>query len=210
MSDGSRRSPHESVSSSDWNAPALLQSFSGVGDDLPLALTRSWAEATARLIVQAREQRRRFANLENAYERSDVDGLTWDYVEEVQRTVWSTECLLILSASNLETWMRKLYEIRRRGAPPRIALLKQLRNSIEHLHEANIDETTWTATPANAYSERRGIGALPDGKFDVWSGPLVYVPEDEIESLAKGLLDELATELDDYVRDWIELVNSGR
>lgn len=190
--------------------PLSLQGFSGLGDDLPLALTRSWAEATARLVRDARERRREFQVLDSAHERMDVDGLSWDDVETAQRSVWSTECLLILSASNLETWMKKLYESRGRAAPPRIELLKQLRNSIEHLHEAEIDEETWTATPTNGHAVRTGVGALPDGQFDVWAGPLSYVSVDDIESLATALLDELARELDDYARDWLEMVNSGR
>jgi hypothetical protein len=180
-----------------------------MGDDVPLALTRSWAESTARLVVEARALRRRFETLQVAHERMDVDGLTWAHVETAQRSVWSTECLLILSAHNLETWMGKLYEARGREAPARVPLLKHLRHSIEHLHQAEIDET-WTARPTNDYAKRNGIGRLPDGEFDVWSGPLTYVPDDELEALTTRLLGELARELDDYVQDWVEFVNSGR
>ncbi|WP_425839878.1 hypothetical protein [Microbacterium sp. PA5] len=194
--------------------PQQLQSFDADGDDIPLMLARSWADSTFELLRLSKERRRRHASLDSMYERMDGDGITWDGVQESLRQVWSTDCLLILSAANLEAWVRKLYIARRRRVPEPLENLKRLRNAIEHLDEAELDEESWTATARTAAARTRGIGALPNQSLAIGltgDGKLFgVITHDELERLVAGLLDELAQELDDYARDWFEFVNSGR
>jgi len=191
-----------------------LQSFDLNGDDIPLMLARSWADATYELLVQSRDRRRRHRNLDSMYERMDGDGVTWGAVEEALRRVWSTDCLLILSASNLESWVRKLYRARRRRVPESLPNLKQLRNAIEHLDEAELDEESWTASARTKSSEKHGIGSLPNQSLALGitgDGKLFgVITHNELETLVHSLLRELADELDDYAQSWFEFVDSGR
>jgi hypothetical protein len=194
--------------------PQQLQSFDADGDDIPLMLARSWADATHELLGRSKELRRRHRNLDSMYERMDGDGITWEAVQESFRRVWSTDCLLILSAANLEAWVRKLYIARRRRVPASLENLKRLRNAIEHLDEAELDEESWTATARTVAARTRGIGALPNQSLAIGltgdAKLFGVITHDELEGLVRGLLDELAQELDEYAQDWFEFVNSGR
>lgn len=194
--------------------PDPLQSFNSDGDDIPLMLARSWADATLELLAKSREKRRRYVVLDKSYERMDVEGLAWEDVQKALRDVWSTDCLLILSSSNLEVWVRKLYQARRRKAPKQLANLKRLRNAIEHLDEANLDEMTWTATARTTAALKSGIGALPNQELAIGltGDGLLFgvISHEELETLVSGLLDELWQELDEYARDWFEFLDEGR
>lgn len=194
--------------------PDTLQTFDSDGDDIPLMLARSWADATFEMLELSRKRRSDYRWISRTYDRMDGDAVDLAMLHRAIREVWSTDCLLILSASNLEAWIRKLYRARRRKLPERLKHLKQLRNAIEHLDDANIDEETWTATARLQQSKKSGIGALPNQELAIGiSGDgLLFgiLSHDDLEGLVRGLLSELSQELDDYAQDWYEFVNSGR
>jgi hypothetical protein len=110
--------------------------------------------------------------------------------------------------------VRKLYIARRRRVPESLENLKRLRNAIEHLDEAELDQESWTATARTAAARTRGIGALPNQSLAIGvtgDGKLFGVmTHDELEGLVLRLLDELAQELDDHARDWFEFARSDR
>jgi hypothetical protein len=194
--------------------PDTLQTFDSDGDDIPLMLARSWADATFEMLELSRKRRSDYRSISRTYDRMDGDAVDLAMLHRAIREVWSTDCLLILSASNLEAWIRKLYRARRRKLPEPLKHLKQLRNAIEHLDDANIDEETWTATARLQQSKKSGIGALPNQELAIGiSGDgLLFgiLSHDDLEGLVRGLLSELSQELDDYAQDWWEFVNSGR
>lgn len=191
-----------------------LNTFDADGDDVALMLARSWADSTFEMLELSRKRRSNYHWISKAYDRMDGDAVDLAMLQRSIREVWSTDCLLIISAANLEAWTRKLYRSRRRREPEPIENLKRLRNAIEHLDEADIDEETWTATARTSKAVKSGIGALPNQKLGVGvsgDGLLFGVmSHDDLEKLVNGLLDELSQELDDYARDWFEFVNSGR
>lgn len=190
-----------------------FQSFDGTGDDVPLMMARSWAETTAQQLHRAKQLRARFTTFDRAHERMDPIELTWEDVTNAFSAAWIAESMLIMSASQFEVWMSKLYASRDRQPPERLPYLRELRNSIVHLDEANIDET-WTATAGTRQGERTGIGALPNRQLQLWlSGSadvLGVISADDLEQYVRGLLSELARELDDYAHDWFDFINSGR
>ncbi|MEW1706976.1 hypothetical protein AB0230_07015 [Microbacterium sp. NPDC089190] len=192
----------------------MLNTFDADGDDVPLMLARSWADSTFEMLELSRKRRRDYRWVSRSYDRMDGDAVDLARLQRAIREVWSTDCLLIISAANLEAWTRKLYRARRRREPKPLENLKRLRNAIEHLDEADIDEETWIATARNPRALKSGIGALPNQKLGIGvsgDGLLFGVMSyEDLENLVNGLLGELSQELDDYARDWFEFVNSGR
>lgn len=184
---------------------ANLRSFEGHEDDIPLWIAQSWADSTRRMLEMSKERRKTYFSLCHMYERMDGDGITTDSVEAAMRDVWSTDCLLILSAANLETWIAKLYRVRSRKAPKPHPNLAHLRNAIEHLEEAELDNESSTAFPRTRQSRARGIGALPGQELLIGltgDGKLFgVISHDELEALAMSLLDELDAELQAYAMD---------
>lgn len=157
------------------------------------------------MLQMSKERRKTYFSLRHMYERMDGDGITSDSVEAAMRDVWTTDCLLILSAANLETWIAKLYRVRSRKAPKGHPNLTHLRNAIEHLDEAHLDDDSSTAFPRTQQSRTRGIGALPDQELLIGltgDGKLFgVITHDELEALAMSLLDELDAELQEYAMD---------
>ncbi len=147
--------------------PETLNTFDPDGDDIPLMLARSWADSTFQMLKLSREKRATYRAVSRAYDRMDGDYIDLESVQRAVREVWSTDCLLIISAANLEAWTRKLYRARRRRVPAPLENLKRLRNAIEHLDEAELDEETWTATARTAAARTRGIGALPNQELAI-------------------------------------------
>jgi len=182
-----------------------LRSFVGDADDIPLWMARSWADSTRRMLQMSKDRRQTYFGLSHMYERMDGDGITANSVEAAMRDVWSTDCLLILSAANLETWIAKLYRARDRKVPKTHPNLAHLRNAIEHLDEAQLDNESSTALPRTQQSRTRGIGALPGQELLIGltgDGKLFGIlTHDELEALAMSLLDELDAELQSYAED---------
>jgi hypothetical protein len=167
-------------------------------------LSRAWAEQTAEQLRTAQNCRRRYEAVESTYERMDHDGeITRDVVSSAFRALWTSEALLITSASNLDRWMSKLYRARNRRPRTDVEHLRTLRNALEHLHEANIDDDNWIATARTPTAERSGIGALPDARLSIGLEGGV-ITHDDLTALVRSLLDELDAELRDYAADWIE------
>lgn len=144
----------------------------------------------------------------------DGDHLTLTDVHTAFSEAWTADTVLVVSADQFQMWLAKLYESRGRDAPPKLPLLRPLRNSVIHLEHASIDEESWVATPANSHSERTGIGRLPGGELAIAIGSsskvLGVIEEGEIETYIDHLLAELAAELDDYAQDWLSEVARGR
>jgi hypothetical protein len=191
-----------------------LQTFDGEGDDLPLMLARGWAEASMRLLQEASAMRKEYRALDRAYERMDIEGLSESDLLDKIRRIWIAESMLVHAASSLEIWMAKLYRTRRRKPRPQVAYLRQLRNALEHLEEADFDDEGWIATARTAQGARRGIGALPEAKLEVGLGPdgLLFgvIAPAELHSLVDDLVRELDRELDEYAQDWFDFISEDR
>ncbi len=186
-------------------AQQAWQTFENDGDDLPLFMARSWAEASVRHYREARELRRRFVTLDKAHERMDPVEITWHDVMGAFSAAWTAESMLIISASQFEVWLAKLYESRGLTPPERMPYLRELRNAIVHLDASVIDTESWTARPSERQT-RTGVGALPDGELLIWlngtEDVLGVISADALEAYVRSLLDELRDELDDYASDW--------
>lgn len=187
--------------------PKPLLTHQPWGDDVPLHFARAWAESTVRMLETSQVKRAALRDRERENAESDLDQVSDPFLQRAEREAWTTECLLILSAAQLETWIAKLYRVRERKAPKPIPALSALRNAIEHLEESMFDEEEFVARPKNPMARKRGVGALPGGELSLYVSDdeklLGVITPDELDALARGLLEELAREDDEWMADII-------
>jgi hypothetical protein len=96
--------------------PGTLQSFSPDGEDVILSLTVSWAGAVREQLENVKVRVRHYDNVDRMYERMDGD-ITIDDLAAAWQAAWTAEALLVISADNLERWIKRLY--REHGREPR-------------------------------------------------------------------------------------------
>lgn len=185
------------------SGPQSLNTFDAAGDDIPLHSARAWAESTLRLVEAAQLSRERLSRTRETMP-SEWDEITYPPLQRAFREVWTTECMLVLSASQLEKWIARLYRDRNRRAPQPLVSLKHLRNAIEHADEAEFDEQRFVALPRNPQSWSRGIGRLPGGEFSFAADGVALfgvIDPAELEGIARALITELVDEAHDWVQD---------
>jgi len=123
------------------------------------------------------------------------------------RRLWAAQHHLVWAAHQLERWVARLARERRKKVPKPDPVLADLRNALEHLDEADLDESTATASsnPARTKSLRKllgsqlliGTGANPGRLFDL-------IDSEEIEQRAWTVTTSTARleqEAEDYVAD---------
>ncbi len=193
---------------SDSHSP--LQSFSADGEDVVLSLAVSWAGAVREQLDKVRRRVALYNSLDELYERNDGD-VTMDQVAASWQAAWTAEALLVISADNLERWMKRLYIDRGREPRTPHAQLRALRNAIEHMDESEFDDD-WIARPGR--HQERGLGALPNASLPISTGhrTMVFglIAHDELESIVGALIDELDRELNDYATDMIAFYREDR
>lgn len=181
-----------------------LQSFDPDGEDVVLSLAVSWAGAVREQLDNVRKRVKNFHNVSNMYERMDGD-VTTDHLAASWQAAWTAEALLVISADNLERWIKRLHLDRGREPKTPLPLLRKLRNAIEHMDESEFDDEEWIARPTK--SQSRGLGALPDASLSISVGShdkvFGLITLDELQSIVDSLVNELERELDDYAEDMI-------
>lgn len=188
-----------------------LQSFDSDGEDVILSLAVSWAGAVREQLHNVKERVTNYHNVDNMYERMDGD-VTMDHLAASWRAAWTAEALLVISADNLERWIKRLHTERGRQPLAPHPQLRALRNAIEHMDESEFDDDEWVARPGR--SQGRGLGALPDASLSisVGSGDKAFglISHDELQGIVNALLDELEREQSDYAEDLIAFHREDR
>jgi hypothetical protein len=144
-----------------------------------------WAGEVRRLVPEVRDLRQRYDEYRRALDH-DWTLAEHDLYRRWQR-LWAAQHHLVWAAHQLESWIRRLARERRTKTPKPDAVLADLRNVLEHLDEAELDEATATRSdnPARTKSLRRlpgaqlliGTGGNPRQLFDL-------IDSDEIERRA--------------------------
>src|SRR4051794_18548309 len=159
-----------------------------------------WVEGVRRLVPEVQAVRD-----SRAMDRNDSwPPLTGHDMFANWRRLWAAQHHLVWAAHQLERWVARLARERRKKVPKPDPVLADLRNALEHLDEADLDESTATASsnPARTKSLRKllgsqlliGTGANPGRLFDL-------IDSEEIEQRAWTSTDRLEQEAEDYVAD---------
>ncbi|WP_426624432.1 hypothetical protein ACPPVW_18800 [Leifsonia sp. McL0607] len=192
-------------------AHQALQSFDPDGEDVILSLAVSWAGAVREQLHNVKERVRNFHNVDNMYERMDGD-VTMDDLAASWQAACTAEAMLVISADNLERWIKRLYTARGRQPRAPHPQLRALRNAIEHMDESEFDDDEWVARSGK--SQKLGLGALPESRLliSVGSNDKVFdlISHDELQGIVNALLDELEREQTDYAKDRIAFDHEDR
>ncbi|WP_033440899.1 hypothetical protein [Saccharothrix sp. NRRL B-16314] len=172
--------------------------------------TQRWADGTLRQATRLRHALRQASSFDKAYERMDDATLTeWDIAAKIDE-VWIEQHLLMVSAQQFEKWAKRMAEARGGTRPAEDRLMRLLRNSLEHLDEAELND--FEALPGP--SGNRSLRDLPGGRLPLGvtlraDRVLVcdLVELDEIEKncrqLANQILDEVEGPAIDAYIDWM-------
>lgn len=189
-----------------------LQSFSPFGEDVILSLAVSWAGTVREQLDNVKTRVSLYHNLENMHERMDGD-VTTDHLAASWQAAWTAEALLVISADNLERWIKRLYIERGRTPAPAHPRLRALRNAIEHMDESDFEDDEWIARAAGT-KQGRGLGALPESSLSISPGShdsvFGLIKHEDLQSIVNTLIHELDRELDDYAADMFLFYREGR
>lgn len=172
--------------------------------DVPLTLAIAWSEAVVRQIAVAQSAQTEYNNAISAADRADDWSPTDDAIHERFRNMWTSHSTLVWMSFQLEKWNTRLHAERNRDVPPSVPLLRELRNTLEHLDEAILCD--FCARPGADPKANRSLRELPDSELPIGShgkGSKLFglVALDEIEQTASHLLNAIAAEIDEYCAD---------
>lgn len=171
-----------------------------------------WADGTLRQAARLRDVLRRVAELDKAYERMDDMALTERDIAAKIDEVWVEQHLLLIAAHQFEKWVMKMIELRDDVRPDEQRLMRLLRNSLEHLDEAELTELE--ALPGSEGNRNRSIRDLPDGRLPLGvtlgsNKVMIFdlIKLDDIEKSCQQVADQIFEEItgpdvESYI-DWM-------
>lgn len=150
-----------------------------------------WADEVRRLVPQVKELR----------EAHDRDSRAMDYGEDWSpdehdmyaswRRLWAAQHHLVWAANQLERWVSRLATERGTPVPEPDAVLADLRNALEHLDEAVLDDDHALASAGDNPKANRSLRNLPGAKLHIGTGgPRLFdlIDSAEIERRAFGVV----------------------
>jgi hypothetical protein len=124
------------------------------------------------------------------------------------RAQWAEEQTLVWAAHQVERWARRLAKERGEPAPPPDKVLANVRNALEHLDEAEFDDSY--AVPGD---RSRSLRALPNGRLAIELGDRLafgLIDVDELERRALAVVGAIEDELMESAAAWWADMSSGR
>jgi hypothetical protein len=184
-------------------------------DDNVLFFVQTWAEAVVRQLERVRELREKGTALFRAAERVGME--EWDLAEEDSRrnfrVRWVEEHMLIWAAYQLERWSRRLAAERGEKPPEPDQDLARVRNALEHLDEADLEEGVAVPGPLGV---NRSLRSLPGERLSIGLGfgdsrfaDLISPADLEKRALAavKKVEDELEAEIQSQVDHYLQMMD---
>jgi hypothetical protein len=178
-------------------------------------LAQRWADGVLRQAARLREVLRRAGDLDRAAERGEDEALATQRIVAMIDVAWVEQHLLMVATQQFEKWAKRMIEARGQARPEERRLLRLVRNSLEHLDEAELTE--FEALP-DAEGKCWSLKDLPGGRLPLGvtlRSDKVMVCDlielDEIEANCRHLADEIFDEItrpdvESYI-DW--LVDDG-
>lgn len=181
----------------------LTSSWAG---DHSLFFARAWAERLTTQIEAAKTASHRLQEIDRQIEyMEDWSSSESDY-ESAFRALW-VECVLtVWIADGLHRWLGRLAKEIGEDPPTPIPLLRDLRNALMHLDEASLDEEGPYADPQGTGIKGKSLRELPKARLLIrtWSpGSRLFdlIDVDQLDTMARKLLDQLEAELDAMAED---------
>ncbi|MCZ2818015.1 hypothetical protein [Modestobacter sp. VKM Ac-2984] len=163
-----------------------------------------WADEVRSLVHDVRADRQRLDELDRAYERGE-----WTITEHdlmaCGRRLWARQHHLVWAANQLERWVRRLAKEQGQPEIPADPELTALRDALEHLDDAVLDDDTASAGPGR---NNRSLRKLPGGQLYIGafgaSRLFGLVDPADLERRALAIVttaDRLEQEAADYAHD---------
>lgn len=165
--------------------------------------------------IWAEEVRRQVKHVRQLREKSDFDlraaeyGEDWSPLDEDLyrnfRMLWPAQHQLVWAAHQLERWQRRLAHARGAFPPPVDEVLANLRNALEHLDEADLDDEQYAAADSTP-ARNRSLRALPGSRLSIRTGgpPLFELVDPEaVERRALLIVAAMEAAQRDEAESWI-------
>lgn len=188
-------------------------------DDAPAAaeetakyFVQTWAEAVIRQAARTRAIRKKFHTDNRNYDRNEEWSPSEAELDAVFRACWAEEHTLVWSAHQLECWRARLAKERGETAPPPNEALKTVRDALEHLNEARLEDGG-ASSPAERGGPGRALRRLPEGglSFALGGGKLFEILDPHrLDEEALKVVKSIDKELDDEARAMYELLEGER
>jgi hypothetical protein len=171
-------------------------------EDSCLSFVQTWGEAVIRQIGRVRTERKRFDEVDRAYDRMEEWSPTEFDLQRSWRALWAEEHTLILAAYQLERWTRRLAHERRQDPPAEDVVLASVRNVLEHLDEVEFEGVY--AVPGQKRSNP-SLRKLPDGRLAIALGAhkvFGLIAPEQLERRALAIVHKIQDELEAGYEDW--------
>ncbi|MCW2674080.1 MAG: hypothetical protein JWP14_2669 [Frankiales bacterium] len=180
------------------------------------SFTERWASGALRGAERVREARQRAKTASRNYERLEDWSPTEEEVKETFDAVWVEEHLFVVAVAQFYNWVTRLVDegstVR---SPSDIPSLTELRNTLEHLNEASLEENYARPDP---YAQKKNwsLSKLPAGELFLgthWGGATltafgmldVDTVERECRQVMSDIFDErVAPHVDSYIQMLID------
>lgn len=191
-----------------------------IAESYSSTFVRTWAEAVLREVKRVRKIRKKDARDSRNHDRMEDWSPTQEDLQRNFRSVWAEEHTLVWAAHQLEQWSQRLARERGQEPPEADPVLKQVRDALEHLDDAEFEG--FYAVPGEAPSENaskrktkrdpnRSLRALPGSRLGIAVGGELafgFINAKELEDRAlavvRAIEDELEQEAIDRYLDMLE------
>jgi hypothetical protein len=127
---------------------------------------------------------------------------TEDDLAKDWRSLWAEEHMLVWAAHQLEEWSRRLATVRAEEPPERDQLLADLRNTLEHLHEVEFEDSCAVVPPDASPRKHWSLRRLPHGRLVIGSGGrrvFDLIEPETVEERALAVVRKIDAEMDELI-----------
>jgi len=163
-------------------------------EDVCVTFVRAWSESVLRQVARVKDVSREAAKLNRQLDH-EWDPSTDEALSAIWRQNWTEAHALVWSIHQLDRWGRRLAEERGEEPPREHLVLRDVRNTLEHLDEARLDKGH-VAEPGEDQSRNRSMRRLPGGRLYIATGGKLFGSLElaELETIAREQLERMKQE----------------
>jgi hypothetical protein len=170
-------------------------------DDESLMFAQAWAEAVLEQVRTAREARKKHDWSLWAAEKMEDWSPTDRQIDRYFRHLWTADTTLVWMAFQLERWTTRLYHDQGVEPPASKPQLRDLRNALEHLDQADFVGSNAVASNGSWSLNRLPDGQLFIGTYDDGGRLFGVLTGAELEAMALDLIGALSGSIDDAAQE---------